>query len=263
MNKVGLQSGAQIFSVLMSTIRGYVELHPGDMFKHYYGFLCVRHLIRMVCIGIIRRHGSLETFLSKMQRDFPWNKVTAHLSEASHDIMHASLASNNQAGTLRLLGFSQTTLSAFSDDGGLTTDDIGFLIEAPPESRKSILPLRFKGLLPGFPVFLFMLYNLTQYNDMLEVERPWLKVQDLVQRCYLGNSSTYERNILRQVSRWIHDNVSGKYNFIVQLDYVPVDDDDARTVVKAYSDLLTPPIPMSLAPVMLLDVSMTMFRWIS
>ncbi|CAE6491854.1 unnamed protein product [Rhizoctonia solani] len=263
MNKIGFHSGAQIFAVLMSTIRGYVDRHPGDMFEHYYGFLCVRHLIRMVCIGIIRRHGSLDTFLSKMRRDFPWNKVTALLSEASHDIMHNSLAANNEAGTLRLLGFSQTTRSAFADDGGLTTEDIEFLINVLWESRKSILPLRFKGLLPGFPVFLFLLYNLTRYPDLLELERPWLMVQDLVQRCYLGNSSTYERNILRQVSRWIHDKVSGQYGFVVQLDYAPVDDEDARAVVNAYSDLLTPPIPLSLAPIMLLDVSTTMFRWIS
>ncbi|CAE7107942.1 unnamed protein product [Rhizoctonia solani] len=263
MNKVGFQSGAQIFSVLMSTIKGYVKLHPSDMFEHYYGFLCVRHIIRMVSIGILRRHGSLETFLGEIQRDCPWNRVTARLSEASHDIIHTSLASNDQVNTLLLLGFSHVTWSAFADDGGLTMNDVGFLIEALWESRKSILPLRFKGLLPGFPVFLFLLYNLTQYNDMKEIERPWLKVQDLVQRCYLGDSNTYERNVLRQVSRWIHDKVSGKYDFVLQLDYVPVDDDDAHAVVQAYSNLLAPPIPLSLAPIMLLDVSMTMYRWIS
>ncbi|KAL5633671.1 hypothetical protein ACGC1H_005774 [Rhizoctonia solani] len=217
----------------------------------------------MVCIGIIRRHGSLETFLSDMRPDCPWNKVTTLLSEASHDIIHASLASNDRVGTFLLLGFSPTTLSAFADDGGLTRADIGFLIEVLWRSRKSILPLRFKGLLPGFPVFLFMLYNLTQLTDMPEIERPWLDVQDLVQRCYLGNSNTYERNVLRQVSRWIHDKVSGQHDFILQLDYVPVDDEDACMVVQAYSDLLKPPILLSLAPVMLLDVSMTMFRWIS
>ncbi|EUC54157.1 transmembrane protein, putative [Rhizoctonia solani AG-3 Rhs1AP] len=217
----------------------------------------------MACIGIIRRHGSFETFLSNMRPDCPWNKVTTLLSEASHDIIYASLASNNQVGTLHLLGFSPTTLSAFADDGGLTRADIGFLIDVLWRSRKSMLPLRLKGLLPGLPVFLFLIYHLTQFTDMLEFERPWLNVQDLVQRCYLGNSNTYERNILRQVSRWIHDRVSGGHDFIVKLDYVPVDDDDACTVVKAYSDLLKPPIPLSLAPVMLLDVSMTMFRWIS
>ncbi|CAE6468213.1 unnamed protein product [Rhizoctonia solani] len=262
MHKVGFQSGSEIFAVLMSTIRGYAKLHKGDMFEHYYGFLCVRHLIRMVCIGIIQRGGSWEAFLKTIQPECPWNRVTTLISEASHDIMHRTLMGNKQEATLKLLGFSETTSSVFADAGGLTTEDIEFLIDILWESRKSVLPLRFKGLLPGFPVFLFLLYNMTDYTDLLDVAPLWLEVQDLVQRCYLGNSSTYERNILRQVSRWIHDKVSGPFR-TVALDYVPVDDDDARAVVKAYSDLLSPPIPLSLAPIMLLDVSMTMYRWIS
>ncbi|KAF8698334.1 hypothetical protein RHS03_07689, partial [Rhizoctonia solani] len=262
MHKVGFQSGSQIFAVLMSTIRGYAKLHKGDMFEYYYGFLCVRHLIRMVCIGIIQRDGSWDSFLKTIQPDYPWNRVTRLISEGSHNIMHRTLMLNSSEATLKLLGFSKTTSSVFADAGGLTTEDIEFLIDLLWGSRKSVLPLCFKGLLPGFPVFLFLLYNMTDYTDLLDVVPLWLEVQDLVQRCYLADSSTYERNILRQVSRWIHDKVSGPFR-TVALDYVPVDDDDARAVVKAYSDLLSPPIPLSLAPVMLLDVSMTMYRWIS
>ncbi|KAF8751095.1 hypothetical protein RHS01_08802 [Rhizoctonia solani] len=192
----------------------------------------------MVCIGIIQRDGSWDSFLKTIQPDYPWNRVTRLISEGSHNIMHRTLMLNSSEATLKLLGFSKTTSSVFADAGGLTTEDIEFLIDLLWGSRKSVLPLCFKGLLPGFPVLLFLLYNMTDYTDLLDVVPLWLEVQDLVQRCYLADSSTYERNILRQVSRWIHDKVSGPFR-TVALDYVPVDDDDARAVVKAYSDLLS------------------------
>ena len=48
----------------------------------------------------------------------------------------------------------------------------------------------------------------------------------------------------------------------LKLDYQPVDDEDAHEVVLAYNALLAPPIPLAFAPVMLLDVSITIFRWV-
>jgi hypothetical protein len=122
----------------------------------------------MICIGIIQRGGSWDAFLKTIRPDCPWNRVTTLISEASHDIMHRNLMGNNKEATLKLLGFSNTDSSVFADAGGLTADDIEFLIDILWESRKSVLPLRLKRLLPGLPVFLFLLYNMTDYTDLLE-----------------------------------------------------------------------------------------------
>ncbi|QRW21171.1 MYND Zn-finger protein [Rhizoctonia solani] len=165
----------------MSTIRGYAKLHKGDMFEYYYGFLCVRHLIRM-------------------------------------------------------------TSSVFADAGGLTTEDIEFLIDLLWGSRKSVLPLCFKGLLPGFPVLLFLLYNMTDYTDLLD---PTLAGSPRLGPALLSRGlEYYERNILRQVSRWIHDKVLARFR-TVALDYVPVDDDDARGRQSLFGSVIPPILYLS------------------
>ncbi|KAG8706223.1 hypothetical protein FRC11_008410, partial [Ceratobasidium sp. 423] len=45
-------------------------------------------------------------------------------------------------------------------------------------------------------------------------------------------------------------------------DYVPVDQEDFCAIAGAWIDMLTPPLDLALAPVMLLDVSIILFRWV-
>ncbi|CAE6463265.1 unnamed protein product [Rhizoctonia solani] len=124
------------------------------------------------------------------------------------------------------------------------------------------MPLYSKGLLHGILVVFFMFQKMTHFDEGIPIlERPWTKLQDLLLRCYLSTSKDTDCQYLRQVSQWIHDLYSG-HNWTTMLDYVLVDDDDARQVVNAYTTLLTPPIPLSLAPIMLFDMSITLFRWL-
>ncbi|CAE6466987.1 unnamed protein product, partial [Rhizoctonia solani] len=68
-----------------------------------------------------------------------------------------------------------------------------------------------------------------------------------------------ERDILRQLSVYICNRVE---DHDLVNDYVPVDQEDSCTIAGAWIDLLTPPLDLALAPVMLLDISIIIFRWI-
>ncbi|KDN46731.1 hypothetical protein RSAG8_04111, partial [Rhizoctonia solani AG-8 WAC10335] len=265
MYQLGFQAGGQIYTQIMASLREYSKIQGGDILKHYYGFICVRHLVHMISLGTVENSKKANAFLTKTPPSTPWTKASEQLSEAALELMFRAVAAEDMVTLFSIMGFVPVNpLVAFKGacDNGLTEEDAWFWIDVLWKSRKSIIFLRSKGLLHGLPVLLFVFYHITQYtNDVPTFQRPWLKIQDLVLRCYLSTTKDSDRQYLRQISQWIQDLANGPKSPLT-LDYQPVDDDDAREVVRAYNTLLSPPIPLSLAPVMLLDISITMFRWV-
>lgn len=78
-------------------------------------------------------------------------------------------------------------------------------------------------------------------------------------RCYLSETNTPERTLLRQLSRFA-DKEIGEHD--LPEDYIPIDLDDARTVVQAYIDIFTPPLELSLAPIILLDIAKYLYNYV-
>ncbi|CAE6533082.1 unnamed protein product, partial [Rhizoctonia solani] len=89
--------------------------------------------------------------------------------------------------------------------------------------------------------------------------RPWSQLRDILLRRYLGDTTLPERAILRQLAIFIHHRII-EYN--IPNDYVPVDQEDFCAIAGAWVDMLTPPLDLTLAPVMLLDVSIILYRWV-
>jgi hypothetical protein len=82
-------------------------------------------------------------------------------------------------------------------------------------------------------------------------------MQELMLRYYLVAPNN-EREILRQLTRFI-DQTLLQWN----MDTVyPTYQEDARDVIRAYANMLYSPFSQSLAPVMLLDTSYILFRFI-
>ncbi|CAE6466979.1 unnamed protein product [Rhizoctonia solani] len=261
MHKVGFQRGDKIFPVLMSMIRKYTKLYKGGIFGHYYGFLCVRHLIRMVCVGAMRQCKKFDKFLNDMKSDVLWQEVTEALAASTLESMITVLCSENEAVVEHLLGIISKSGHAFVIDGGLSYEDVEFLIQTLWKDRKSIIPLRIAGLLPGLPAMLFVLSEMTIVSRSSIVNRPWLALQDVMFRCYVGDTTNPEREMLRQHCVHIASFVLNRYRSI-SIDYEPVDKEDPRIVTEAYCALFTPPMELSLATVIQLDISTMLFRWI-
>ncbi|CAE6373462.1 unnamed protein product [Rhizoctonia solani] len=261
MHKVGFQSGEKIFPVLMSTIRKYTKLHKGGIFDRYYGFLCVRHLIRMVCIGAMRQCKRLDRFVKGIRPEVPWQEATKALAASTLQSMTEVLCSENAAIVERLLAIMSQSGHAFTIDGGLSHEDVEFLILMLWKDRKSLIPLRLSGLLPGLPAMIFVLCEMTVLSKSSIITRPWLALEDVIFRCYIGNTTNPEREILRQFCIHIESFVLNRYRSI-SIDYERVDKEDTRTVAEAYCAVFTTPMDLSLAAVIQLDIATMLFRWV-
>ncbi|KAJ1303166.1 hypothetical protein OPQ81_011367 [Rhizoctonia solani] len=223
--------------VLMSTIRNYTKFYKGGIFDYYYGFLCVRHLIRMICIDAMRQCKKFDGFLNGIKPDVPWQEATEALAASTLESMITVLCSENAAVIESLLGIMSTKGHAFVIDGGLSYEDVEFLIHTLWKARKSIILLRLSGLLPGLPAMLFVLSEMTILSKSSIVNRPWLALEDVIFRCYIGDTTNPEREILRQLCVYIESFVLNRYHSI-PIDYESADEEDPRIVTEAYSTML-------------------------
>ncbi|KDN40455.1 hypothetical protein RSAG8_08075, partial [Rhizoctonia solani AG-8 WAC10335] len=267
MHKIGYQGGTNIFPVLLTTMREYVEKHPGEAFDNYFGFLCIRNLIRMVCIGVLSENSSLEGFSRKLNPLMPWNKVMELLSSIALSLMRQAMATKNPDSITNLLGFQPSSGAVFVGDVGLRQEDAHFLVHLLWKSRKSMVLLRSKFLLPGLPALLFVLSEMTKrLKSIPESQKPWVQLQDLTIRCCLVSASEPDRGILCQIAMWIHNllHPPGRPGSNVRPNYTPVDDDDGLTVAQAYINLMSLPTDQSLntSMDMFIGISMVLFRWL-
>ncbi|CUA67617.1 hypothetical protein RSOLAG22IIIB_07480 [Rhizoctonia solani] len=175
--------------------------------------------------------------------------------------MIAVLCSENTAVIENLLGILSQGGRAFVIDGGLSYDDVEFLILTLWKDRKSLLLLRSCGLLPGLPALLFVLGEMTILSKSSIIQRPWLALEDIIFRCYIGDTNNLERTILRQLCVYIESYVLNRYRAI-SIDYEPADKEDPRIVAEAYCTVFTPPMELSLAPIVQLDIATMLFRWV-
>ncbi|CEL62737.1 hypothetical protein RSOLAG1IB_05094 [Rhizoctonia solani AG-1 IB] len=261
MHKVGFQSGDRIFPVLISTIRKYTNLYKGGVFDRYYGFLCVRHLIRMVCIGVMRQCKQLDKFLNIIKPEAPWQEITKALGLSTLQSMKEALCSGNATNVERLLAMMSQSGRAFTIDGGISYEDAEFLILMLWKARKSLIPLGLAGLLPGLSAMLFVLSQMIVLSKSNIVTRPWLALQDVIFRCYVGGITLSERELLRHFCVHIESFVLNRYQSI-SIDHERVDEEDSRTVAAAYCAVFTTPMDLSLASVIQLDIATMLFRWV-
>jgi hypothetical protein len=88
-------------------------------------------------------------------------------------------------------------------------------------------------------------------------KKNWSQMQELMLRYYLVAPNN-EREILRQLTRFI-DQTLLQWN----MDTVyPTNQEDASDVIRAYAKMMYSPLSQNLAPVMLLDTSYILFRFI-
>ncbi|KAG9079023.1 hypothetical protein FS749_008903 [Ceratobasidium sp. UAMH 11750] len=259
MHKEGFQHGENSIPVIMKAIRRYTELHEHGIFGYYYGFLCVRHLMRMVCIGTLIETSVLEEFLDSLDPKEDSLQVTHKLAERALERMHDALTTRNFMEIVTILGcLSAGGGAAFPTLGGLTYDDVGFLIRTFWKDRRAIITIGNRGLLPGLGVLLFVLSEMNAVSPTaLRFGESWTQMQELMLRYYLVASGS-ERAILRQLTRFIDQTLLQKGKDTEYPNY----QEDAREVIQAYSDMIYSPLNPNLAQIMLLDTAYILFRFI-
>ncbi|KAG9121360.1 hypothetical protein FRC07_002706 [Ceratobasidium sp. 392] len=257
MHKEGFQRGENSIPVIMKAIRRYTELHEHGMFSYYYGFLCVRHLMRMVCIGTLLQASVLEDFLDDLDPREDSIDVTHKLAERALEEMHDNLITRDFMKIIESLGvLSSDKPVAFPTLGGLSYDDVDFLVPTLWKDRRAIITIGNRGLLPGLGVLLFVLCEMTTVSPNMDYDN-WSKMQELMLRYYLVAPNS-ERAILRQLTRFIDQTL---LSLDKDTEY-PRYQEDAREVIQAFSDMIHSPSNPNLAQVMLLDTAYILFRFI-
>ncbi|KAG8701421.1 hypothetical protein FRC08_004089, partial [Ceratobasidium sp. 394] len=229
MHKIKYQHGGKSLPVLMSTVRQYVELNPHGIFDYYYGYLCLKHIIRTICIAALIECGVLEDFLNGLDPDSTDVLVADLLSDASLGVMKRFSLEKNVSQVPLFLGFVSPGLDAFPCVGGLSFDDVDFLLSTLWNNRHRLITLIESGMVPGFAALLFAICHIMLYSDppCLTKKRTWTQLHDITVRFYLVGSQWLE---LHPLILCVYSHVR-EYGTMVD---DSIDQQDANALLHAY-----------------------------
>ncbi|KAG8706784.1 hypothetical protein FRC09_002228 [Ceratobasidium sp. 395] len=196
-----------------------------QIFKNYYGFLCVRHLIHITYLAILQT-STLGGILDPPSSSLPWPQYSGQLAV---EAMERAGRATTDTSTVQWLYMVIWGSVRFSGD-----PDVTMLARALWEDRDSFLTLCIRGLLPGCALLLFACFQLL-HGDKDEDDscQETFYLQDLAFRLYLVGS-TRDREVAQLVCREAVERDSDWTNGILR----HCGPEDTRTILKAYSEML-------------------------
>ncbi|KAG8699093.1 hypothetical protein FRC09_006842 [Ceratobasidium sp. 395] len=124
------------------------------IFKHYYGFICVRHLIQGACYTLLSQSDNLDQ-LKSLPRSATWGEMSRVLAFKAMDVT-VEMAQDDQLFEMLL-----NTLSGASSDQGQEMEESYALmiLSSLWFDRNSFMILCLRGLLPGCALLLLATYR--------------------------------------------------------------------------------------------------------
>ncbi|KAG9084997.1 hypothetical protein FRC07_013488, partial [Ceratobasidium sp. 392] len=113
MHRIDYQHGEKSLPVLMTTIRRYTELNDTGIFHYYYGYLCIRHIIRAICIGTLIESESLDDFLDELDPEFETAEASKILAFEAIEHMTDALFTKDVSQIAKCLGYDSSHGNAF------------------------------------------------------------------------------------------------------------------------------------------------------
>ncbi|KAG9087477.1 hypothetical protein FS749_002894 [Ceratobasidium sp. UAMH 11750] len=166
-----------------------------QVFRYYYGFLCVRHLLYTTCFTIVEKMHSTDRVLGSLHPDASWSDWCQAMTIEALDIVAEVMTDIDLFEEFCKL-FTQSR-TFISDSSGSETKT-PLLISALWDHRESFLTLCSHGLLPGCTLLLALLKLLSIYSKRDSVRTQLVYLQDLGFRLYLVGSHR-DRQILHFV----------------------------------------------------------------
>ncbi|KAG8765574.1 hypothetical protein FRC12_007427, partial [Ceratobasidium sp. 428] len=131
---------------MMEMLRKYtVVRRQTNIFNNYYGFLCVRNLVHITCLGVLRETNSLDHVLRSLQPNANWNTMSKTIAFAALD----KAASTIENPRLLREFYQIFTRSCFILDNTTGEADPSLFTTMLWDSRDSFLTLCSRGVLPG------------------------------------------------------------------------------------------------------------------
>ncbi|KAG9088017.1 hypothetical protein FS749_002490 [Ceratobasidium sp. UAMH 11750] len=200
------------------------------VFRNYYGFLCVRYLIHLTCVTILRETNTMGNLAGYLHSQTNWNQVSKAVALVA--LSQASRATTTAALWKRFSAIF--TRASFVEDMMAGSFSAILVIQMLWSDRGSLLSLYMRGLLPGCSLLILAsLKLLAEGGDMPGIagSYPWLL--ELGYRLYLLGSRQD-----RQISRLVCVTAIEKKGFLGTETSRFIDPKDSRMILSAYSDLL-------------------------
>jgi hypothetical protein len=115
----------------------------------------------MICVGTLLENSVLQDFLSGLDPELDSLLVTHELADRALQQMHRALCTRDFIKIATIMGCGPPKGDAFPMIGGLSYDDVDFLVLELWRDRHSIITIGEHGLLPGLGVLLFVLCEMT------------------------------------------------------------------------------------------------------
>lgn len=119
----------------------------------------------MACVATLTSADQFDEFMEELEPEMSSREVADELAESALEIMTEALYTQDAMNITELFGSSYSSSgNAFMIGGGLSYEDVEYLVEVLWKGRKWLLPLRRAGLLPGLPALLFVLCEMTVFS---------------------------------------------------------------------------------------------------
>ncbi|KAG8709604.1 hypothetical protein FRC08_018246, partial [Ceratobasidium sp. 394] len=128
-----------------------------QVFRYYYGFLCIRHLLYTTCFTIVEKTHSTDKVLSSLHSDASWSDWCQAMTIEAPDIVAEAMTDMDLFEEFCKL-FTQNR--TFTSDSSGSETKTPLLISALWDHRESFLTLCSCGLLPGCALLLLALLKL-------------------------------------------------------------------------------------------------------
>ncbi|KAG8727350.1 hypothetical protein FRC12_022560 [Ceratobasidium sp. 428] len=218
----GVPSTREQRGEMIRLLRNYLSISRQKILKYYYGFLCVRHLLHLLCLSILEEAGVLNGYLESLGLELGYNELT---HAVARKVLKTVFQEKKGFG-LEEVAWASSDHSSSSDDLPAETD-LTLLISLLWDDRGSFLTLCANQSLPGCSTLLFTAFGSWRARPELDARYLWL--QDLYCRVYLVGSN-WDRQVLQKL---IQPVLSRK-----PLEFCAADEQDKQAVSKAYSSLL-------------------------
>ncbi|KAG9081619.1 hypothetical protein FS749_007531 [Ceratobasidium sp. UAMH 11750] len=202
------------------------------IFKHYWGFLCVRYILHTTCLTLLQEVDMLDEVLGLLPPSEDWNEFSDAIAGAASGLTADTVTTTALPRILNQI-FSETHFAEFE---GAVETDAGFLIREFWMDRQSFFTLCSSGLLPGCAL-LFLALTAWKWFPTEPRDRfrgYCLFLQDLCHRLYLVGSNE-DLQVVHLVCMYIIDKVPEWDMFEERF----VSPEDSRELAWAYGELLS------------------------
>ncbi|KAG8719364.1 hypothetical protein FRC08_003030 [Ceratobasidium sp. 394] len=160
-NPKAANPGEMSAGAILEALRKYTQdTNDCKVFKYYYGFLCIRHLLHIICLAVLEQTHTPDTFLESLRQGTIWSDISIKAT-ALESLKRMGQATKN-AASFDIFCRKFIVSGPTKDFNASGASLIASLLW---QDRDSFLALCSQGLLPGCALLLLVSLKLLSTNS--------------------------------------------------------------------------------------------------